>query len=489
MRSAHRGRPCPARVSVSPERPAPAVAALVARIADPGAPLLPDELRQLVRHPDERVPLALAEHRAGAIAARHLDVRLALYFRAIQDATRAGLVWTPLLDVLAATRLWPSGALAEERDRHAASGAVAPVLDLSERVVLVAAWVAAQADPDCAVPTLATRYAPLAIAVSRAVQRVTPAVARALLVRDPASAPSVAGRRDLTPDGAETLAAWAVARWTAAVPDALALRTLHALDARPEGLRPSAVAEVVEHAVSGGRRAGEAVELALGLRSLDGPTVESLLPVVLHRSSTQSLLRLLQHPAITPARLEAAWSRAVGRRAGLVDLILATPNVAPGVLHLVLSEVAQDDLGRRTALVQHPAAGPAVWRAIAATAGDPALLAALVARQGPRRDAGVRARLAEAPLAPLASLTKALRDSQGDAGTWRPLFLAVCARDLAMAARVLVDTVPPTGCLYADDLLPLLASTRGTVRDAALHALAQAGAGHPTPHRRRSPIG
>src|SRR5690606_11692972 len=67
----------------------------------------PDQLESWITHPDARVPISLLEspllHRMGRD--QNLPYALALTRRVLRDSK--DYVWTPLLDALSRSRLWP----------------------------------------------------------------------------------------------------------------------------------------------------------------------------------------------------------------------------------------------------------------------------------------------------------------------------------------------------------------------------------------------
>ncbi len=65
-------------------------------------------LRGWINHGDERVPLALIEGALAAWLIRSEHWALHLYARAMRDAERDEVCWTPLLDRMAVLGLWPS---------------------------------------------------------------------------------------------------------------------------------------------------------------------------------------------------------------------------------------------------------------------------------------------------------------------------------------------------------------------------------------------
>ena len=109
-------------------------------------------LRGWINHGDERVPLALI---GGALAAwliRSEHWALHLYARAMRDAERDAVCWTPLLDRMAVVGLWPS-----QKGRVVLGGKVTIVTPLPASQVLdpLRRWLRDQTD--------GAAFAPLAV--------------------------------------------------------------------------------------------------------------------------------------------------------------------------------------------------------------------------------------------------------------------------------------------------------------------------------------
>lgn len=115
-------------------------------------------LRGWINHHDERVPLALI---GGALApwlARTESWSLHLYARAMRDAERDGVCWTPLLDRLAESGIWPT-----QKGRVVLGGKVsvvhpAPVMQVIEPLRL---WLREQTDGAALAPLAAFRASPV----------------------------------------------------------------------------------------------------------------------------------------------------------------------------------------------------------------------------------------------------------------------------------------------------------------------------------------
>jgi hypothetical protein len=73
-----------------------------------GATVIDARMRGWINHGDEQVPLALIEGALGRVVAQSEVWSLHLYARAVRDAERDGVCWTPLLDRMAVAGVWPT---------------------------------------------------------------------------------------------------------------------------------------------------------------------------------------------------------------------------------------------------------------------------------------------------------------------------------------------------------------------------------------------
>ncbi len=98
---------------VSTPAPALAAGAVPERVEDTmhdagSATDADSRLRGWINHHDERVPLALIDGALAEWIARQEGWTLHLYARAMRDAERDGVCWTPLLDRMAVAGVWPT---------------------------------------------------------------------------------------------------------------------------------------------------------------------------------------------------------------------------------------------------------------------------------------------------------------------------------------------------------------------------------------------
>lgn len=130
-------------------------------------------LRGWINHADERVPIALLGGSLASWMAQSETWSLHLYARAMRDAERGGVCWTPLLDRMAVTGIWPT-----QKGRVVLGGTVSVVTPLSPAHVLhpLRQWLREQTDGAAFAP-LATFEAPALRALVQSRLAVLPAVA------------------------------------------------------------------------------------------------------------------------------------------------------------------------------------------------------------------------------------------------------------------------------------------------------------------------
>ncbi len=115
-------------------------------------------LRAWINHPDERVPLALLDGALAPWLARHENWSLHLYARAMRDAARDDVCWTPLLDRMAVTGIWPAA-----KGRVVLGGKVAVVdpLPVTQVIEPMRRWLREQTDGSAFVPLAAFQATPV----------------------------------------------------------------------------------------------------------------------------------------------------------------------------------------------------------------------------------------------------------------------------------------------------------------------------------------
>lgn len=130
-------------------------------------------LRGWINHGDERVPLALIIGPLAPWLAQHEGWSLHLYARAMRDAERDGVCWSPLLDQMAVAGIWPTG-----KGRVVLGGKVSVVTPLSVPQVLepLRLWLREQTDGAVLAPLAAFHASPVR-ALVRSRLAVLPAVA------------------------------------------------------------------------------------------------------------------------------------------------------------------------------------------------------------------------------------------------------------------------------------------------------------------------
>ena len=115
-------------------------------------------LRGWINHHDERVPMALLDGSLAAWLAGKEGWRLHLYARAMRDAERDGVCWTPLLDRLSVGGLWPT-----RKGRVVLGGKVSVVHPVPVTQVLepLRRWLREQTDGAALAPLAVFRATPV----------------------------------------------------------------------------------------------------------------------------------------------------------------------------------------------------------------------------------------------------------------------------------------------------------------------------------------
>lgn len=174
--------------------------------------MVDDRLRSFLHHPDELVPVGLIHNRVhpkpwDKYPSRRAYVSDALYQRALGSAEREGVFWTPLIDALAESSLWPTTDFAHATDPEL--GERVPHRTPLEQAARLADWIAAQTRPELLSPLTRFRHP--------AVWRTLASSARVfddeLLTRildDGRAAPQVAANPHLTPEQIERVRTWAM---------------------------------------------------------------------------------------------------------------------------------------------------------------------------------------------------------------------------------------------------------------------------------------
>lgn len=201
---------------LAPRVPAPddpAVEALLAEVrarVDDSVPR--DRLQGWLGHADERVVIATLTSRRR-ILADEPTLKLAVWQRADADARDEGLVWTPVLDAIAAQQLWPAADLGPAE----VAGEAPVVRSAEEQAAGLLPWLRAQEDPE-RVAALLEFHAP---AVRAAVAEHAPCLDTRLLTHllDHSWEQIAAAARNRTLGAAQvTLLAEVAARWLAREP-------------------------------------------------------------------------------------------------------------------------------------------------------------------------------------------------------------------------------------------------------------------------------
>ena len=130
-------------------------------------------LRSWINHHDERVPLALISGTLCSWLAQHENWALHLYARAMRDADRDGVCWTPLLDRLAVAGVWPT-----QKGRVVLGGKVSVVhpLPVAQVIEPLRRWLREQTDGSALAPLAAFHATPVRALVQSRLA-VIPAVA------------------------------------------------------------------------------------------------------------------------------------------------------------------------------------------------------------------------------------------------------------------------------------------------------------------------
>lgn len=115
-------------------------------------------LEALLRHPDERVRIALVQNEARDTGwgkkKRAMDAKLRLYMQALEEADAEEVVWTPLLDAIASRRFSPS----IFTYRSGADGRTVSIESPERRVERLIPWIQSQTDPSAFDPLWSFEY-------------------------------------------------------------------------------------------------------------------------------------------------------------------------------------------------------------------------------------------------------------------------------------------------------------------------------------------
>jgi hypothetical protein len=264
-------------------------------------------------HPDERVPIALVTGPAARWLADDPGLSALLYARGLADACRERVLWTPLLDRLATSPLWPRtvttvrlGTLAHTVDPVRPSQILAPLRG----------WIEMQDSSDALLPLCSFRAgAMLALVGIHA-----PVVDRRLFLHlaneTAVTAGALARNRALSPDQVGQLGGIGLA-WLAPsgrrTPVGRAILAGLLARPRPDSEQPAVLAPLVALARAAATvpapapldsTTESALSLALGSPALDGDALAPLCAAVAGRP--EWMVAVVTHPAASPATWVAA---------------------------------------------------------------------------------------------------------------------------------------------------------------------------------------
>jgi hypothetical protein len=439
-----------------------------------------DELKEVAQHPTELVPytlLSLHFKAPGMFGIRLMqrEPGPGLFVqRALSDADREGLVWTPMLDLVARHALW-----SEPTHGPALLGEGAP--SPQARIAPLATWIAAQESVEALDPFLTFR-SPAARSLALEHARVlTPARLIALLDR-PVDLSAVIRNPHLSTECCHAISEWA---WGAQRKAAAAMTSAQsghshaaetawraALLALLEDLarRPSGLSAQVRTAMLGAERGWRMADFdSQRILAADRAATLDDLVQFADMMAEEAAPELLAHPLGGSDEVWAALKAKRGRFVRIAAVVLQKCPHLPAERVKDAVESASFSQFVLLAAICHPNAGPAIWEhALKDT--SPTVREALAADKRARHHAPVRSALMRS--VNLHILGKLIRDC--DQAEYPRLFRSLAKVNPRTALRELRDRpIPPGTRIPRADLLPLFTQLSAEARTDSLRILAK----------------
>lgn len=389
--------------------------------------MVPARLEALLEHPDERVPAALIDNSIAVqstspnrFGVEGSQLRYLLYQRAIRDAESEGVVWTPVLDKLAAESLWPTADYSSYgRTRFSILQATKPLVSAAAQVEKLIPWIREQRDPGRLRSLLHFAYEGVLETVARYATCLDEALIDDLLQRSPHLGYHLAANPSLTKAQVDHLVRWAIAKLDD--PSAIRRHRTRSTTSLPRHARDMLL-ELHEHGW------------------------------LLDRTAREELLRIAQNQPVpkAPRKLDDS-ERIEASQAAKSVLLGLGDDLEPEIL-LRLYDAFKTDADDVRRIVAHPAATLEIRRHIVSECGFYQVRDYLSQSPELRNDPVIRAALVRSSAPSV--LLRLCEDAEPS--EFRRLFRKLARRDPLSALRLITAPGFDSKRLYLADLQVLL---------------------------------